>query len=161
MKNEKISNRRCTSLLEYFMSSLWSSSINLVAERLLWTIVFSHFFSVSWNTWLWVRISHQLVRVSLFSFPFGFTKILMISSSDPAACVFANKCGKVCKSVQSFKDTLLFHDLRHQTVLWTWKSRWKEKNRRMQLSVVEKIIHSLHLTQFEMKVMSKITFAPK
>ena len=37
----------------------------------------------------------------------------MISSSDPAACVFANKCGEVRKSVQSFKDTLLFRDLRH------------------------------------------------
>ena len=33
---------------------------------------------------------HQFVRVSLFPFPFGFTQILMISSSDPAACVFAD-----------------------------------------------------------------------
>ena len=41
------------------------------------------------------------------------TKILMISSFDPAVCVFANKYGEVRKSVQSFKDTLLFHDLRH------------------------------------------------
>ena len=57
------------------------------------------------------------MRVSLFPFPFGFTKILMISSSDSAACVFANKCGEVRKSVQSFKDTLLFRDLRHYVVL--------------------------------------------
>ena len=50
------------------------------------------------------------MRVSLFPFPFGFTKILTISSPDSAACVFANKCGEVHKSVQSFKDTLLFHE---------------------------------------------------
>ena len=53
------------------------------------------------------------MRVSLFPFPFGFTKILMISSSDPAAGVFANKCGEVRKSVQSFKDAFAFCDLRH------------------------------------------------
>ena len=53
------------------------------------------------------------MRVSLFPFPFGFTKILMISSSDPAVGVFLNKCGEVRKSVQSFKNTLLFRDLRH------------------------------------------------
>ena len=35
----------------------------------------------------------------------------MISSSDSAACVFANECGEVRKSVQFFKDTLLFRDL--------------------------------------------------
>ena len=33
--------------------------------------------------------------LSLFPFPSGFTKILMISSSDPAVCVFANECGEV------------------------------------------------------------------
>ena len=54
------------------------------------------------------RVSHQFVHVSLFPFPFGFTKILMISSFDPAACVFANKCGEVHKSVQSFKDIFAF-----------------------------------------------------
>ena len=54
------------------------------------------------------------MRVSLSPFPFVFTKMLMIFSSDPAACMFANKCGEVRKSVQSFKDTLLFRDLRHQ-----------------------------------------------
>ena len=53
------------------------------------------------------------MRVSLFLFPFGFRKILMISSSDPAVCVFANKCGEVSKSVQSFEDILFFRDLRH------------------------------------------------
>ena len=50
------------------------------------------------------------MHVSLF--PFGFTEILTISSFDPAVCVFANIYGKVRKSVQSFKDTLLFRDLR-------------------------------------------------
>ena len=42
--------------------------------------------------------------VGLFLFPFGFTKILMISSSDPAAYVFANRSVEVRKSVQSFND---------------------------------------------------------
>ena len=51
---------------------------------------------------------HVSVSVSIW-----IHKILMISSCDPAACVFANKCGEVRKSVQSFKDTLLFRDLRH------------------------------------------------
>ena len=54
----------------------------------------------------------------------------MISSSDPAARVFANKCGEVCKSFQSFKDTLLFCDLRHKLPceLENQDERKKQKN---------------------------------
>ena len=86
------------------------------------------------------------MRVSLFPFPFGFTQIPMISSSDPAACVFANKCGEVRKSVQSFKDTLFFRDLRQCVVNHVnLKIKTEGKNRRMQLSVAEKIRRSLYL----------------
>ena len=69
----------------------------------------------------------------------------MISSSDPAACMFANKCGEVHKSVQSFKDILFFCDLR-QSCAVNLKIKTEGKNRRMQLSVAEKIRRSLHLT---------------
>ena len=72
------------------------------------------------------------MRVSLFLFPFGFTEILMISSSDPAACVFANKCREVRKSVQSLKDILFFRDLRHYgklcSELENQDGRKKQKN---------------------------------
>ena len=69
----------------------------------------------------------------------------MISSSDPAACVFANKCGEVRKSVQSFKETLFFHDLTHLNSVVNFEIKTEGKNRRMQLSVAENIRRSLYL----------------
>ena len=66
--------------------------------------------------------------VSLFPFLFGFTKILMISSSDPAACVFPSKCGEVRKSVQSSEDTLLFRDIKLCCDLENHDGRKKQKN---------------------------------
>ena len=57
----------------------------------------------------------------------------MIFSSNPAACVFANKCGEVRKSVRSFKDTLFFRDLRHKLCC-----ELENQDGRMQLSVAEK-----------------------
>ena len=137
MKKGTLSNRRRTPLLEYFISSIWSSSMNLVGKRQHFLIcllvsfqfhVNTRLISMTWTpSWTAIFLYSCFGLILAFSYLFYFVR----NQNKTSSTTFKERfhCGAVC-GVQRETTTFNFSRQEKQSVnnIWTFRKIYTATN---------------------------------